>query len=171
MCLVIWPAERRLSNTWNEMMTRKYLKVLVQFTGNTLQVQLNLKGFVVQKIHTPAWFCNFWSDCLSFRQHLFVYLSVCFVRSFVCLSVCLFVFLFWRGLSAFLSTMEYWYLWELVLVYVGVAVKRTMYQHKVDVDMLNAVKSVLADVSSVSPSSEQKQKDRQTQWNISPCEN
>ena len=31
-----------------------------------------------------------------------------------------------------------------------------MYQRKVDVDMLNAVKSVLADVSSVSPSSEQK---------------
>ena len=30
-----------------------------------------------------------------------------------------------------------------------------MYQCKVDVDMLNAVKSVLADVSSVSPSSEQ----------------
>ena len=30
-----------------------------------------------------------------------------------------------------------------------------MYQRKVDVDMLNAVKSVLADVSSVSPSSEQ----------------
>ena len=34
------------------------------------------------------------------------------------------------------------------------AVKRTMYQRKVDVDMLNAIKSVLADVSSVSPSSE-----------------
>ena len=30
----------------------------------------------------------------------------------------------------------------------------TMYQRKVDVDMLNAVKSVLADVLSVSPSSE-----------------
>ena len=30
----------------------------------------------------------------------------------------------------------------------------TMYQRKVDVDILNAVKSVLADVSSVSPSSE-----------------
>ena len=30
-----------------------------------------------------------------------------------------------------------------------------MYQRKVDVDMLNAVKSVLADVSSVGPSSEQ----------------
>ena len=29
------------------------------------------------------------------------------------------------------------------------------YQRKVDVDMLNTVKSVLADVSSVSPSSEQ----------------
>ena len=41
----------------------------------------------------------------------------------------------------------------LVLVCVGVAVKHTMYQRKVDVDMLNAVKSVLADVSSVSPSS------------------
>ena len=38
----------------------------------------------------------------------------------------------------------------------GVAVKRTMYQLKVDVDMLNAVKSVLADVSNVSPSSEQR---------------
>ena len=34
--------------------------------------------------------------------------------------------------------------------------KLTMYQCKVGVDMLNAVKSVLADVSSVSPSSEQK---------------
>ena len=34
--------------------------------------------------------------------------------------------------------------------------ERTMYQRKVDVDMLNAVKSVLADVSSVSPSSEQR---------------
>ena len=34
--------------------------------------------------------------------------------------------------------------------------KHTMYQRKVDVDMLNAIKSVLADVSSVSPSSEQK---------------
>ena len=32
--------------------------------------------------------------------------------------------------------------------------KRTMYERKVNVDMLNAVKSVLADVSSVSPSSE-----------------
>ena len=31
-----------------------------------------------------------------------------------------------------------------------------MYERKVDVDMLNAVKSVLADVSSVSPSSEQR---------------
>ena len=43
------------------------------------------------------------------------------------------------------------------------AVKRTMYQRKVDVDMLNAVKSVLADVSSVSPLSEQRgrQADRQ----------
>ena len=30
-----------------------------------------------------------------------------------------------------------------------------MYQRKVNVDMLNAVKSVLADVSSVNPSSEQ----------------
>ena len=30
-----------------------------------------------------------------------------------------------------------------------------MYQRKVDVDMLNAVKSMLADVSSVSPLSEQ----------------
>ena len=33
-----------------------------------------------------------------------------------------------------------------------------MYQRKVDVDMLNAVKGVLADVSSVSPSSEQRVK-------------
>ena len=31
-----------------------------------------------------------------------------------------------------------------------------MYQRKIDVEMLNAVKSVLADVSSVSPSSDQK---------------
>ena len=31
-----------------------------------------------------------------------------------------------------------------------------MYQRKVDVDMLEAVRSVLADVSSVSPSSEQR---------------
>ena len=31
-----------------------------------------------------------------------------------------------------------------------------MYQRKVDVDMLNAVKSVLADVLSVNPSSEQR---------------
>ena len=38
---------------------------------------------------------------------------------------------------------------------VGVVVKRTMYQRKVDEDMLNTVKSVLADISSVSPSSEQ----------------
>ena len=30
-----------------------------------------------------------------------------------------------------------------------------MYQHKVDVDMLNAVKSMLSDVSNVSSSSEQ----------------
>ena len=36
------------------------------------------------------------------------------------------------------------------------AVKRAMYQRKVDVDMLNAVESVLADVSSVSPSSQQR---------------
>ena len=36
------------------------------------------------------------------------------------------------------------------------AVKRTMYQRKVDVDMLNAIRSVLADVSGVSPSSEQR---------------
>ena len=43
-----------------------------------------------------------------------------------------------------------------MLVCIYVAVKHTTYQCKVDVDMLNAVKSVLADVSSVSPSSEQK---------------
>ena len=41
------------------------------------------------------------------------------------------------------------------MVCVGMAVKRTMYQRKVDVDMLHAVKSVLADVLSVSPPSEQ----------------
>ena len=35
-------------------------------------------------------------------------------------------------------------------------VQRGMYQHKVDLDMLNAVKFKLADVSSVSPSSEQR---------------
>ena len=35
-------------------------------------------------------------------------------------------------------------------------VKRTIYQRKVDVNMLNAVKSVLADVSSISPLSEQR---------------
>ena len=34
--------------------------------------------------------------------------------------------------------------------------KGTMYQRKVDVDMMNTVKSVLADVSSASPSSEQR---------------
>ena len=34
--------------------------------------------------------------------------------------------------------------------------RRRMYQREVDVDMLNAVKSLLADVSSVSPSSEQR---------------
>ena len=44
-----------------------------------------------------------------------------------------------------------------MLVCVGVAVKRTMYQREVDaVDMLNAIKSLLADVSSVRPSSEQR---------------
>ena len=36
------------------------------------------------------------------------------------------------------------------------AVKRTIYKRKVDVDMLNAVKSVLADVSSVSPLSDKR---------------
>ena len=35
-----------------------------------------------------------------------------------------------------------------------ITVLRRMYQRKVDVDMLNAVKSALADVSSISPSSE-----------------
>ena len=35
-----------------------------------------------------------------------------------------------------------------------------MYQRKVDVNMLNAVKSVLADVSSIRPSLEQRGKDR-----------
>ena len=42
------------------------------------------------------------------------------------------------------------------MVCVGVAVKRATYQRKVDVDMLNGVKSELAEVSSVSPSSEQR---------------
>ena len=37
----------------------------------------------------------------------------------------------------------------------NVFMMNSMYQHKVDVDMLNTVKSMLADVSSVSPSSEQ----------------
>ena len=45
---------------------------------------------------------------------------------------------------------------------VGVAVKRRMYQLKVDVDMLNAVKSVLADVSpSVSPTRQSKAENEQ----------
>ena len=35
-------------------------------------------------------------------------------------------------------------------------IRRTIYQCKVDMDMLNAVKNVLADISSVSPSLEQK---------------
>ena len=39
------------------------------------------------------------------------------------------------------------------MVYVSIMVKRTMYQPKVNVDMLNAVKSVLP-VLSVSPLSE-----------------
>ena len=73
-----------------------------------------------------------------------------------CLSVCL---------SVCLSTMEYQSLWELVLVCVGVVVKCTMHQHKVDVDILNPVKSVLTDVSSISPSSEQ----RQSQQHLSAC--
>ena len=42
------------------------------------------------------------------------------------------------------------------MVCVGVAVQRGMYQREVDVDMLNAVKIKLADVSSVSPLSEQR---------------
>ena len=37
-----------------------------------------------------------------------------------------------------------------------------MYQREVDVDTLNAVKSLLADVSSVSPSSEQRNVSQQT---------
>ena len=36
------------------------------------------------------------------------------------------------------------------------AEKRTMYQRKVDVDMLNVVKSALADISSISPLSEER---------------
>ena len=46
----------------------------------------------------------------------------------------------------------------LALVCVDVVVKHTMYQCKVDVDMLDTVKSMLADVSSVSHSSEQRQR-------------
>ena len=43
------------------------------------------------------------------------------------------------------------------MVCVGVAVKRRVYQREVDVDnMLYDAKSVLADVSSVSPSSEKR---------------
>ena len=38
----------------------------------------------------------------------------------------------------------------------NVFMMNSMYQHKVNVDMLNTVKSMLADVSSVSPSSEQR---------------
>ena len=68
-----------------------------------------------------------------------------------------------------LVTMEYYSLWELVLVCVSMAVKRTMYQLEVDVDMLNAVKSVLADISSVSPSSEQRLWRRANTWNVSQC--
>ena len=45
---------------------------------------------------------------------------------------------------------------SLVKDYNGILVPVRTYQRKVDVDMLNAVKSVLADVSSVSPSSEQR---------------
>ena len=48
-------------------------------------------------------------------------------------------------------------LWELVLVCVGVTVKRRMYKREVGVDVLSAVKSLLADVSSVSPSSKQRE--------------
>ena len=36
--------------------------------------------------------------------------------------------------------------------YLKQKIRHTIYQRKVDVDMLNAVKSMLADVSSVSPS-------------------
>ena len=49
-------------------------------------------------------------------------------------------------------------LWVVQVYILNVSVQHntyTMYKRKVDVDMLNAVKSVLADVSSVSPSSEQ----------------
>ena len=42
-----------------------------------------------------------------------------------------------------------------VLMIKELSQRSTMYQLKVDVDMLNAVKSVLADISSVSSSSEQ----------------
>ena len=42
-----------------------------------------------------------------------------------------------------------------------------MYQRKIDVDMLNVVKSVLADVSSVIPSSEQKAHTLFTAFSIS----
>ena len=55
------------------------------------------------------------------------------------------------------------------MVCVGVVrVKRRMYQRKVDVDMLNALKSVLADVSSVSPSSEQRHSLRRSAYPHQP---
>ena len=68
------------------------------------------------------------------------------------------------------DTMEYQSLRELVLVCVGVVIKRTMYQRKVDADMLNAVKSMLADVSSVSPSSEQNQRALCSDEGLTPLE-
>ena len=46
---------------------------------------------------------------------------------------------------------------------VCVGVQRGMYQRKVDVDMMNAAKIKLADVSSVSPSSEQSSHVRRAQ--------
>ena len=41
-----------------------------------------------------------------------------------------------------------------------------MYERNVDVDMLNAVESVLADVSSVRPSSEQRTKNEERQSSL-----
>ena len=55
-----------------------------------------------------------------------------------------------------ISYKKYWMLSETFLV-LDWAFSHTMYQRKVDVDMQNAVKSMLADVSSVSPSSEQRE--------------
>ena len=72
------------------------------------------------------------------------------------------------GLVHFDYIYESWWvcqiLWNTVPVRTSFGLRRlggkTTHQRKVDVDMLNAVKGVLADVSSVSPSSEQRACDR-----------